>query len=352
MFNRLCLLALLWTTTCAAQVTHSILPTIEKAERLDLKRSMLTQRHWKRLQKAKDKIDQKLRVMSYNMLFTVYENKLPKEHHWVKRKDRVAELVHHVAADLICPQELLQKQVEDLMERVGSDYHFIGYRSTDGIAYRDRAKANPRKKSWELNGFFFRKDRLELLEERVWWLSKTPDYPSFAPGSKAPRTLTMGKFLDKVTGDSFYAFNTHLTFGKIENREFEAELIKGIIGDYDDLPCLFAGDLNAFPLRPDMNSLPFWDGDSLLELLTENNLNRSDLYPLLGHIGPLSTYTNAKQGDVRPFQGIGVPGVILDHVLINSKFQALIHGVEAARVGGHFPSDHMPVIVDLAYRAS
>jgi hypothetical protein len=70
---------------------------------------------------------------------------------------------------------------------------------------------------------------------------------------------------------------------------------------------------------------------------------------LLGHIGPIATFTNTVN-DRTPFKGIGVPGIILDRIYSNQNSLILIHGVEPAKVDNHFPSDHMPVIVDFLIR--
>jgi endonuclease/exonuclease/phosphatase family metal-dependent hydrolase len=41
--------------------------------------------------------------------------------------------------------------------------------------------------------------------------------------------------------------------------------------------------------------------------------------------------------------------VILDHIYVAGAVEVLLHAVEPARVDGHFPSDHMPLIADLLF---
>lgn len=50
------------------------------------------------------------------------------------------------------------------------------------------------------------------------------------------------------------------------------------------------------------------------------------------------------------FKESGVPGIILDRIYSNQNSLILIHGIEPAKVDNHFPSDHMPVVVDFLIR--
>lgn len=340
-------LAAVAPTFLGATITDSIVPTMDRIERLDFDQARMATKQWEKVQRVAHVRDEKLRIVSYNMLFPLYEMKYAKKHRWAQRKERVEELVHSLAADLICPQELLQHQVEDLMESMESEYAFLGVRASDGIPYADRGRADPMRASYEMNGFFYRRDRLELLEEKVWWLSETPSIPSSTPYYSGKHTLTMGHFRDKMTGKTFRAFNTHLTFSKVKAREFETEKIVEILSEFREEPILLTGDLNAFPSRLD-ESFPFFDGDYLLDLLTADRLIDSRRKSLLGHVGPISSFTNdpTKQG-AKPFMGTGTPGVMLDHVLVSDEFTVLLHAVEPAVVDGEYPSDHLPVIVDL-----
>lgn len=110
------------------------------------------------------------------------------------------------------------------------------------------------------------------------------------------------------------------------------------------MPVVFMGDLNTFPNRPDM-SFPALDGDYVDQILTKKTLHDSLHVSVGGHVGPISTFTN-KDPDVIPFQGTGTPGVFLDHIYVSKEITVLMHAVQPGTVDGHFPSDHMPVVVD------
>ena len=66
---------------------------------------------------------------------------------------------------------------------------------------------------------------------------------------------------------------------------------------------------------------------------------------LVGQVGPIATFTNAPEGKI-PFKGLGTPDVILDHIYVSKEIIPLLHAIQPATVDGHFPSDHMPVLVD------
>ena len=91
--------------------------------------------------------------------------------------------------------------------------------------------------------------------------------------------------------------------------------------------------------------MPFFDGDYIHRILTKGSLRDTRELSLLGHVGPISTFTNDPD-DVHPFQGRGTPGVFLDHIYATKDVTILLHAVQPATVQGEFPSDHMPLIVD------
>jgi endonuclease/exonuclease/phosphatase family metal-dependent hydrolase len=60
----------------------------------------------------------------------------------------------------------------------------------------------------------------------------------------------------------------------------------------------------------------------------------------------MSTFTNEGQ-DPAAFKGVGTPGVFLDHIFVTKDLTVLVHAVQPVKVDGCFPSDHMPIVVDL-----
>ena len=320
----------------SALVTDSVIPALDHYEvvaNLDQKKYASGQ--WEEIVAALDRVPERLRVMSYNMLMDAYEWRLPRVNRWRERRPRVAELIQHDRPDLICSQELYANQVDELIELIAPGYTFFGVGEKDG------------KRKGQHNGIFYRPDRLELIEGRVLWMSETPETPSPSPVDPKPRQLTVCHFRDRLTGREFVAMNTHLRFNNPDSRAYCARFIADLAAK-QSLPVLVAGDMNTFPNRPANTALPFYDGPYIERLITETVLTDSADVAVAGHFGPLSTFTSAPDDPLpTPFRGTGKPGVILDHIYVTEGVTVLAYAVEPAKIDGHFPSDHLPVVVDL-----
>lgn len=141
--------------------------------------------------------------------------------------------------------------------------------------------------------------------------------------------------------------NSHFSFSNVNLREKQAHRVAKKVRELSsDMPVIFMGDLNTFPQRLDQPRFPFYDGDYIHQILTASGLRDAKEVSLLGHLGPIGNFTNA-EGEVKPFQGTGTPGVFLDHIYVTEGIQVLIHVISSDRVDGLFPSDHMPIVVDV-----
>jgi endonuclease/exonuclease/phosphatase family metal-dependent hydrolase len=233
----------------------------------------------------------------------------------------VIELFNEMHPDIICTQEQYQHQLDAWLPQLGNHYSFYGSPRGDG----------------EVNGVIYRNDRFKLIQGSVIVI------PSLV--RPKPNTVTMVQLKDLKTGKSLAVFNTHMTFSSNNERELEAEFIIQEMSQVSNhMPVILAGDLNTFPCRLDQ-PFPFFDGDYVHRILTKSLLKDSQEVALLGHVGPLGTFTNV-DGDKIPFKGLGTPGAMLDHVYVGQGIEVLIHAVEGGTIDGCFPSDHMPVVVD------
>jgi endonuclease/exonuclease/phosphatase family metal-dependent hydrolase len=320
----------------ALRVTDSVALQMEALERGEgLAAEKYSWAQWQDVQRALAAQKGRVRVMSYNMLFNLNEDQLEPQHHWERRLSRIVELIRTLDPDVIGSQELQQDQLDDLLEEIHTTYAFFGRGTIDGHA------------KGEINGIFYRKNRFTPLVHRVWWMGQTPDSPGPDHFVPVARTLTMVQLLDKVTQERLAFFNTHFSFGSANSRDESARFIAQLTSQYAaEIPVIVMGDFNLFPNQPDLKGLPFLDGPWAYQLLTKTCLVEARDVSVLGHLGPLSTYTN--QGlDPTPFVGTGNPGIILDHIFISRSICVLLHAIDPARVDGNFPSDHMPVVADI-----
>jgi endonuclease/exonuclease/phosphatase family metal-dependent hydrolase len=247
------------------------------------------------------------------MLFNLHDYNQSEENRWPNRLPRIVELISEMRPDIINTQELYPNQVQEITSLLENEFSFFpGQKDADGESY----------------GIFYRTDRFELLSKQV-------SYP-----------LSMVQLRDLKTNKIIYVFNTHMPFLNMEKRESWAHKMAQIIEPFaQQMAVIFSGDLNTFSNRLDLPNLPFYDGDYIHRILSKGALKNSQELSLLGHFGPISTFTNNGK-DKEPFQGTGTPGIILDSIYVSNKVTVLTHVVEKGTVNGHFPSDHMPVLID------
>lgn len=289
---------------------------------------------WQEIQRALAARKDRIRVMSYNMLFNLHEEQLEPQHHWQRRLPRIIALIQTNAPDIIGSQELQADQLQDVLENLGETYAFFGRGTVDG------------QTSGEINGVFYRKERFKPLLCKVWWMSPTPETPSPDHSISLARTLTMVQLFDKTTQQRLAVFNTHFSFSSPNSRDESARFAAQLTAHYAaEIPVILTGDFNFFANRPDLRDLPFFDGSHAFRLLTSRGLEDSASVSVLGHIGPLSTYTN-QGNDLTPFTGVGEPGIVLDHIFVSPQICVLLHATDPSRINGNFPSDHLPVMAD------
>lgn len=305
---------------------NSIVPTIEAVETGEnLPLQKYTKNQLSEIMAALEHKAQKVRFVTFNMLANDVDDRREEYNRWPARLPRIVAVLQEMAPDVIGSQELYKDQLEQLLSQIGDTYGFFGEERSDG----------------ELNGVLYLKSRWEILETKVWTIPST---------GKLGNNVTMVQLKDKYTGSSFAIFNAHLAFPAEERENEVCFILEKVKSVAQKMPVVFTGDLNTFPNRRDLNRLPYYDGDYIHRLITKEIFKDSADLSLLGHLGPISTFTNAPEDGI-PFRGLGTPGVMLDHLYVTKDIEVLIHAVQPVTVDGCFPSDHMPVIIDVLLKS-
>ena len=258
-----------------------------------------------------------LRIMSFNIR---YDNPGDGDDAWPHRKDIAASMIRFHGADIAGLQEALKHQVDDLAERL-PEYAWFGVGRDDG------------REAGEYMAVFYRKDRLELLEQATFWLSETPEKPGMGWDAACNRVVTWGHFSDRATGKTFYHFNTHFDHrGETARRESAKLLLTQIREIAGNAPITVTGDFNAQPSsEPIVIITGGLAGDASTKLIDSRTVSRH------GHHGPSGTWSG--------FTSAGKPGdEPIDYVFIKNKVTVLQHGTLSDTFDGRFPSDHMPVL--------
>ncbi len=332
---RILTIFLLFCSSLTAHVQNSILPLMDRLFVRNLE-GKINEVQKEKIKEVLPYLDERLRVVSFNMLFNVpeAERELEVENRWEKRAPRLVEYLCYAEADIIGSQELQKDQLDYVVSKLGRGYAYYG-RGMKG------------EEEGDIGAIFYKKDRVRLVEGKTYFFSDTPEKPGPGPFGSC-NTFTVCRFIDLKTGKPFLVINTHLAFGNIERRRYEAELLREFVCQLDPAaPLLVTGDFNTFPFRQDLD-LPFYDGDEIVAVLEDSPLKDGMTQALLGHFGLIDS-SNFCQVQKRPFCSRGTPGVILDHIFVNKHVKVVSHGIDPAKVDGYFTSDHFPVIADVVF---
>ena len=174
-----------------------------------------------------------VKVISYNIR---YGKAKDGTNSWNLRYACSAMMINDQKPDVMGVQEALDFQVKYLLEYT-KGYNYIGVGRDDG------------KKSGEQMGIFYNKKKVSLVKWGTYWLSETPDKPSFGWDAKCRRTATWALFKDKKSGKKFFYVNTHLDHVGVEARSKGLQLVQDRIAAMNPKgwPLILTGDFNIQP---------------------------------------------------------------------------------------------------------
>lgn len=254
-------------------------------------------------------------VMSYNIR---YDNPDDGINAWPNRSDHVAEMMgEKYQTDLIGVQEALKSQIDDLQERL-PDYSWVGVGRDDG------------KEAGEYSPIFYKTDQFDLIATNTFWLSESPDYPgSISWDAAITRVATWAKFKNRSGGQDFYIINTHFDHmgevARVESAKVIGEFVSGIEEEY---PVIVTGDFNV-PETSEAYSVM----TDLPGILDARYASESE------HEGPTATFNDWEE--LRPEE------TRIDYIFVRENVGVLTHRILDDRYDGRFPSDHLPVLVDV-----
>lgn len=234
---------------------------------------------------------------------------------WENRKDRVAETILWYDTHILGVQEALHNQMLDLQARL-PEYAWVGVGRDDG------------KAAGEYSAIFYKKAVVEVLETQTFWLSETPQVPSFGWDAKIRRVVTWAKFQEKVSGKVFYVFNTHFDHQGVVARRESAKLLKKKVTEIaGNVPAVVMGDFNAAPAQEPIQIMV---GD------IAPNLKEARLASKSKPFGPTGTFNG--------FQARETSDEPIDHIFITPSWRVHKFGTLSPTWKGLFASDHFAVI--------
>ncbi len=253
-----------------------------------------------------------INVMSFNIR---YNNTGDGVNAWPNRKDNVKALVKFHDADILCVQEALALQVDQLSEN--TNYERVGVGRTDG------------KREGEFAAIYFDKTRFKKKDGGTFWLSETPDVPSKGWDAAIVRVCTWVKLHDKWNKKDFIVFNTHYDHVGVQARIEAAKLIKKKIMEIaPKLPVILTGDLNVTPETEAIATIKTFLTDT----------KEATIEPAYGPEGTFNGFKfNAKLKER------------IDYIFVNKGFKVQKYGSITDSKDQRYPSDHLPIMARLFF---
>lgn len=237
---------------------------------------------------------------------------------WPRRLPLVAAVVAAHRPDLVGVQEPYLRQVEELTTRLPG-YGWLGHGLSDG------------KRAGMSNAVLYRTDRYQVLGQRYFWLSGTPEEPgSKGWGNFFVRGATVAELRDRSSGGRLYLVNTHFDHASENARRRSAQLLLSRVRALDPgVPVLVTGDFNT----DTTTSVPY-------QTLTGPDA-LTDAWQRAGQrLTPSYRTNNGWQAPVEAVERI-------DWILTRGPVRTEAVSIDTFRGDGHHPSDHWPVIARL-----
>lgn len=281
-------------------------------------------------------VAQQLYVGTYNIRYKNQQYDSRTNDLWANRYKALCAQINFESPDIFGAQEVLHEQLVDMLGAL-DNYGYIGVGRDDG------------NEAGEYSAIFYKRDRIELLDEGHFWLNETPDKPALGWDAACIRICAWGKFKDLRCGREFYFFTLHMDHVGVVARREAAKLVMSRIsqmtheGDY----VILTGDFNV-----DQN-------DEIHEIFLDNGI-LEDAYSnariVFSENGTWNGFEPDKKDDSR-----------IDHIFVSSPFRIEAYGMRTdsywipdgtktnddgtttVKYRRHDPSDHYPVFVKLFY---
>ncbi len=239
---------------------------------------------------------------------------------WERRADLNRRVIEHYAPDFIGFQEFQRENLRYYRSNLS------GYEWVLGPIYENR-------KPHAFNAIFYRPQSLELLDHGGFWLSETPEEFSGSWNTAQIRSANWARFRT-ANGAEFIHLNTHLDHKSVSARRKGTQLIIRELDAMGEIPLVVTGDFNAEPGAPIHNAFA--------------KAGFSDAHKVLGH-PPTRTFHRFRGPEFSPKRKDREWRI--DWVLLRGGWEAhscdVCHDCEPPI----FPSDHYPVMAELALPA-
>lgn len=254
-----------------------------------------------------------MNLMSFNIRMNTPSDG---ENAWPNRKQWVGDVVKFNQVEILGCQEVLVEQLHDLQKEL-PHMDYVGVGRADG------------KEGGEFSPIFYNKKEFKVLDSGTFWLSTTPDVPSTGWDAALPRVCTWIKIKHKQSKRTMIVMNTHYDhIGKeavIESSKLIAKKAQELSDD-GKVAVVLMGDLNSTP-----------NSTALVEL---NHLFQDTrTLSLTNPMGPVGTW--------QAFDYNAALDTQIDFIMTYGYFKVLRYAHISEARDHKFPSDHLPVFVEI-----
>ena len=258
---------------------------------------------------------QSVRVMTYNIRLDVASDG---ENDWTHRRDFVVSQIKFYAPDIFGTQEGLPHQIDYLQKNLGPYAH-------EGIGREGVGKG-------ESTAIFYDQSKFLVTQSHTFWLSPTPDTISMGWDAACLRVCTAVLLKNRQTRQDCWVFNTHLDHVGEVARAKGIDLILTKIKALNtrQLPVVFMGDLNAEPETAIITGLK-------KELLDAREASEAPPF------GP--------DGSFNAFKFDQPVTRLIDYIFVSRSpaIRVKKYAVLSDSKNLRYPSDHLPVLVELDF---
>jgi endonuclease/exonuclease/phosphatase family metal-dependent hydrolase len=259
---------------------------------------------------------QTLKVMTYNIRLDIASDG---ENAWSQRKDFFCSQIQFYEPNIMGVQEALPNQIQDLATNLSAYEHI-------GIGREGEGKG-------ESSAIFYLKKRFKVSNNQTFWLSDTPDQISKGWDASYIRVCTYALFYDKKMKKNFWVFNTHLDNNGVTARLKGIDLILKKIQavNVKKYPVILMGDFNTEPQT---------------ELLVNLKKEMADTRDVSEEkpFGPSGSFNGFKFSE--PVTRL------IDYIFVDkqSAFKVKKYAILSDSQNLKYPSDHLPVYVELKHK--
>ena len=274
----------------------------------------------------KESLDLDIRVVTCNVR---YKNDGDGVNAWDFRKERLANALKALDADVIGTQEALAVQKKYLKKQL-KGFNVVGVGRDDG------------RKEGEHSAIYYNKKRFKALDCGNFWLSETPDVPSLGWDAACIRIASWAFLEEKATGKKFFFVNTHLDHvGVVARHEGVSLLIRKAHEIGGDCPMVITGDFNIYNDSEEITRIEEMGLTHVYDIAAEKKLQKASWHGYDEDMDVHVQKANKSNG-----RDIPTPQII-DYILISQGSCSYYEIMDPKGPDGGFLSDHCPVYADV-----